>query len=112
MRTGITWMIAALLGLVGCSSTFLASKDGKGYHIGSGSDAAFEMFCKSGDMARILNDTKLPQETRDRLFRATCAEERSGTKVKELYGTMSPEQRKDLRQAFRRNGYDINYLPC
>ena len=112
MRIRSLAMIAALLGLFGCSSTFLASKDGKGYYIGSGSDAAYRMFCQSGDMLKILNDTKLPQETRDGLYRATCSEERSGARVKDLYGQMSPEQRKDLRQAFRRNGYDINYLPC
>lgn len=112
MRLGIIWMIAALLGLVGCSSTFLASKDGKGYYVGSGSDAAYRMFCLSGDLRKILHDTTLPQETRDGLYSATCGTERSGVRVKELYGNMSPEQRKELRQAFRRNGYDINYLPC
>jgi len=25
---------------------------------------------------------------------------------------LTPEQRKDLRLAFRKQGYDINYYPC
>ncbi len=113
MRVTLILAIAMLAGLGGCSSsTFLASKEGKGYYVGSGSTAAYEMFCASGDLKKILADTTLPQEARDNLLDATCGEKRSGARVKELYADMSPEQRKDLRQAFRRNGYDINYLPC
>jgi hypothetical protein len=29
-----------------------------------------------------------------------------------LYSDLTPEQRKDLRLAFRKQGYDINYYPC
>lgn len=112
MKRMITGIALILCGTIGCTSTFLASKDGKGYFLGSASDAAYQRFCASGDLLSVLADTLLPQELRDGLFRATCSEERSRATVKDLYGRMTAEQRKELRTAFKRHGYDINYLPC
>jgi hypothetical protein len=94
------------------SSTFIASKDGKGYYMGSGSNAAYRMFCESGDLQKILAGTQLSSETKDELYRSNCGPERSKDKVKQAYASITPAQRKDLRLAFRNNGYDINYLPC
>jgi hypothetical protein len=105
-------LVLLALGLTACSSTFLVSKDGKGYYVGSGSDAAYEMLCESGDLARVLGDTKLSQSLKDDLYRFNCTPERSTPRVKELFSSLSPEERRDLRTAFRHNGYDINYLPC
>ena len=112
MKRAIAGILVLLCGTSACTSTFLAGKDGKGYFLGSTSDAAYQRFCASGDLLSVLADTLLPQEIRDKLFRATCSEERSRAAVKELYGQMTPEQRKDLRTAFKRQGYDINYIPC
>lgn len=105
-------VILLICGTSACTSTFLASKDGKGYFLGSTSDAAYQRFCASGDLLSVLADTVLPQDLRDGLFHATCSEERSGAAVKGLYGQMTADQRKDLRKSFKRHGYDINYLPC
>lgn len=96
----------------GCSSTFLVSKDGKGYFLGSKSEAIYRMLCDSGDLKKILSDTKFSQGLKNDLYRYNCSSERSGDKVKEIYASMAPEQRKELRNAFKGNGYDINYLPC
>lgn len=96
----------------GCSSTFLISKDGKGYFFGSKSEAIYRMLCDSGDLRKILKDaTKIPEPTKEAIYQSNCIN-RSGERVKEIYAAMTPEERKDLRNAFKLNGYDINYLPC
>lgn len=104
--------LAVSLSAFGCASTFLVSKNGKGYFFGSGTNAIYKMLCESGDLKKILTDTQLPGQMKDDLFRYNCSAEMSKEKVKQLFTAMVPEQRKDLRNAFKNNGYDINYLPC
>lgn len=107
-------MIGMTMLIGGCASgsTFIASKDGKGYYLGNSSSAAYEKFCRSGDLRKILADTSLAQEMRDDLYQKNCGAVRSSDEVRKLYASLSPAQRKELRQAFKRNGYDINYIPC
>jgi hypothetical protein len=95
-----------------CSSTFVATKDGRGYFLGSGSSEAYKLFCASGDLKHILEDTRLSGEVKNELFQYNCGAERSKEKVRQVYASMTPEQRKDLRSAFKRNGYDVNYMHC
>jgi hypothetical protein len=107
------WGLAAVAAaLSACSSTMLVSKDGKGYFLGSGSNAAYRMLCESGDLRKVLADTRLPEGTREDLYKYNCSSERSGDRVKQIYAALTAAERKDLRLAFTRNGYDINYLPC
>jgi hypothetical protein len=95
-----------------CASTFVAYKDGR-VIMGNGSNAAYKLFCESGDLRKILADTtKIGQEMKDELYWYNCGVERSSEKVKQLYASMTSEQRKDLRQSFKHNGYDINYMHC
>lgn len=112
MRKYFLVMVATAIITGGCSSTFLISKDGKGYFLGSNSSSIFKMLCDSGDLTKVLSDTKLPPKMKDDLYRYNCSSERSGDKVKEIYASMTHDQRKDLRSAFKNNGYDVNYLPC
>lgn len=105
-------ILASAVIAAGCSSTFLVSKDGKGYFFGSKSEAIYKMLCESGDLARVLKEAELPQEMKDSLYRYNCTPEQSGEKIKQIYASMTHDQRKGLRSAFRNNGYDINYLPC
>jgi hypothetical protein len=109
---GCAVMLAATLSACASSSTFLVSKNGTGYYLGSSSNAAYRMFCESGDLQKILAGTQLPSETKEDLYRSNCGPERSKERVKQIYASLTPEQRKGLRLAFRNNGYDINYLPC
>jgi len=113
MRTRLLISIAGMaLILCACSSTFLVYKDGKGYFVGSKSKAIYEMLCTSGDFEKVLAATHLSTEMKDTLYKYNCSAERSGDKVQQLYVSMTPEERKDIRNAFRKVGYDINYLPC
>jgi hypothetical protein len=112
-RLAGTGALAALLALQACTSTFVASKDGKGYHVGNSSGAAYRMFCESGDLQRILAaTTTLVQGQKDDLYASNCGQERSNDRVRNIYSSMTAEQRRDLRQAFKKNGYDINAMRC
>lgn len=105
-------MTTALGFTAACGSTFVVSKDGKGYYLGSGSKSAFSMLCESGDLAKVLADTRLSREMQTDLNRSTCSAGRSKERVKQLYASLTPEQRKDLRLAFKKNGYEINAMLC
>ena len=103
-----------ILGLTigGCGSTFVVSKDGKGYYFGSDSQAALELFCGKGDLKKILSAVNLAESMKEDLYEANCGPGRSGQKVRELYASLTAPQRKELRTSFKENGYDINYIPC
>jgi hypothetical protein len=106
-------VISAVAIVLGCSSTFRISKEGKGYFWGTDSKAIHAMLCESGDLKKILTDAEtISQGMKDDLYRYNCTAERSGVKVKEIYAAMSPAERKGLRQAFKKNGYEINAMTC
>ena len=110
-RSAALFLVAALF-VSGCASTFVASKDGKGYYLGNGSDAAYRLFCETGDLKKILLDSQLPQEMQNDLYNSNCGTDRSRDKVKQVYASMTPIQRKSLRVAFKHSGYDINIMRC
>ncbi|MBZ0155875.1 MAG: DUF3106 domain-containing protein [Alphaproteobacteria bacterium] len=102
-----------LLLATGCSSTFIVTKNGKGYYFGSTSEQLYKLMCASGDLLAILNDTGLSSGAKDALYRHNCVPaERSKERVREIYTALSPDQRRELRLAFQKHGYDINYLEC
>ncbi len=45
------------------------------------------------------------------LYKYNCTQ-RSGEKVKEIYASLMPEQRRELRFSFQLHGYDINHMAC
>ncbi len=106
-------LLAAIFALQACATTFVASKDGKGYYVGSSSDAAYRMFCESGDLQRILETAAvIGQDTKNTLYAANCGPERSNDGVRKAYSSMTKEERGALRQAFKANGYDVNAMRC
>lgn len=96
--------------LCACTSSFLVHKDGKGFFFGSSSQAVYEMLCASGDLEKVLRATHLGTEMKNDLSKYNCSDERSGEKVKQIYTSMTPEQKNDFRKAFRANGYMINIM--
>jgi hypothetical protein len=111
--TRVLLLLLAIASASACtSSTFFVNKDGKGYYWGNDSKDAYKTFCESGDLMKIIADTELPQATKEDLYLYNCGAERSPEKARQLYASMTPSQRKALRNAFKKHGYDINYLPC
>ncbi len=72
----------------------------------------YEMLCASGDLARVLEATHFNKEMKETFYQYNCSAERSFDKVKQIYASMTPEQRKDIRTAFKKNGYSINSGEC
>ena len=105
-------ILLAVLFSGGCSNTFLITKNGESYFLGTNREGLYKMLCASGDLVAILADTQLPSYTKDALYKYNCAAERSTEKVGEIYASLTPEQRRDLRLVFQKHGYDINYLTC
>jgi hypothetical protein len=93
-----------------CTSTFLVSKNGRAYFLGSNVNTKYAMLCETGDLGKVLSDTHLSLEMKDTIFKYNCSAERSGEKVNQLYASMTFEQRKDMKSAFRKNGFTINIM--
>jgi hypothetical protein len=99
--------------LAGCgATTFIISKDSQAYYLGRKSDRLYEMICKSGDLEAVLSETSMPDDLKKDLYRYNCTDERSKERVVALYNYLSPEEKDELKSAFRRHGYTINYVPC
>jgi hypothetical protein len=111
------WLLIAFAGIVlltcACTPMFLVGKEGKrGLFLGSNSKAMYDMLCVSGDLLKVLEITDLNKELKETFYRSNCSDERSFEKVKKIYTAMTSEQRKDIRTAFKKNGYSINGGAC
>ena len=105
----------AVLALVtgACTPMFMVGKgEEKGAFLGSNSNSMYEMLCASGDLQQVLDATQLSKEMKDTIYKYNCSAERSRDKIRQLYASMTVEERKDLKNAFRKNKYSINYLLC
>ncbi len=109
----IIFTTVLLLVLAGCGKyNFIINKDDKGYYFGSESKILHKMLCQSGDMDRVLRTTHFPEEIEKDLYKYACSEERSRKKAKSIYLFLSPEEQEELKDAFRGEGYIINYISC
>ena len=113
MRTWLLLVIAGIVCLAGaCSSTFTLTKNGRGDHLHGNSKAKYTMLCASGDLKKVLAAAQLSTERKEALYRYNCSDERSGEKVLQIYASMTVQERSDIKKAFRKEGYNINYRPC
>ena len=108
--TGIT-AIVLLTGACG-SVPLIGKADDERRGRRPGTKAAYEMLCTSGDLVKVLEDTHFSKEMKEAFYQSNCSAERSYDKVKKLFISMTPEQRKDIRTAFKKNGYEINGGSC
>ncbi len=113
MKIRFCIIVAAMALVAGaCTDTFLIGKGRTGYFYGSKSNAIYEMLCASGDLEKVLLDSNLSKERKDDIYKYNCSAERSGEKVKQIYASMTAVERKDIKNAFRKNGYEINHILC
>lgn len=108
-----TWLLIGIAGMVlvtaACTPMFMISKgEGKRGYLGSNSKAIYDMLCVSGDLEKVLEATHLSKEMKDTFYKYNCSAERSSDKVKQLFLSMTCEQRKDVRTAFKEKGYSVN----
>lgn len=103
--------VAALLGLGGCSSNnFLVYKDAKHFYVTSNGPELKRILCDSGDMDKIAVDSKLPAQLQKDLKDGICSNNKVKERLMALLEGMTKEQRSSLKDAFRKNGYDINVI--
>ncbi len=95
---------------IGCTKTFLISKDCNTYFFGSNDQTLYNMLCASGDLEKVLNDAQLPADTQAGFYKAQCTD-RSRQNLNDIYGSLSHEQQEALKSAFRKHGYEINVKP-
>lgn len=102
-------ILAAVVTFWGCTSTFYIAKEGSGScAFGDNRAELYRVLC-NGDLKEILADTKLSQGIRDDIYKYNCSPAgRSSEMVKQAYSSLTEEQRGELKQAFRRHGYQIN----
>lgn len=111
MKRALITLAAIPLLLAGCASTFLISKDCKTNFFGKNDRDLNAMLCDQGDLRRVLASAALPRETADRLFRARCVDH-SERQVGEIYKSLDRGRQRELKYAFRLNGYEVNYKPA
>jgi hypothetical protein len=113
MKTRVFINIAAIaLFISSCSPTFLVYKNGRYCFVGSCSNAKYDILCETGELKKVLASSHLREELKDSLYKSSCSAERSRDKVTKIFASMTVEERKDIRNAFRANGYNINRLAC
>jgi hypothetical protein len=111
-----SWYLLCIAGIVlvagACTPMIMVGKEGRGGFLGNNSKEMNEMLCTSGDLEKVLEATQLSKEMKDDFYRYNCSAERSSDKVKQLYASMTAEQRREVRNAFKQNGYSINAGSC
>lgn len=112
-----TWLFIAIAGVVlvtgACAPTFMVGKrDKMGVYLGSKSKAAYDAMCSSGELEKVLASTQFSKEMKDTFYRYNCSEEASAQSLKKLFASMTRAERKDIKNAFKKNGYSINGGEC
>ncbi|MDD2582946.1 MAG: hypothetical protein PHR66_13235 [Desulfuromonadaceae bacterium] len=101
-------MVVALMA-GGCSSNnFMVYKNGSNFYVTSDCPELKQILCYSGDIDSIMKDSNLPGSLQVELKDGICT---SGKSSKHLVATlegMTNGQITALKDAFRRNGYEIN----
>lgn len=110
MLTYATIVIVTLI-MGGCSSNnFLIYKDAKHFYVTSNGPELKRVLCDSGDMDKIVRDSKLPDGMQKELKDGICASSKVKEHLMASLDGMTKEQRAALKEAFRHNGYDINVV--
>ncbi len=114
MKTRLIILITVIALLASaCTPLFMVGKgEGRGRFLGSNSKDMYEMLCASGDLVEILASTHFNKEMKDAFYKYNCSTERSSDGLKQLYASMTSEQRKDIRTAFKKKGYSVNGGSC
>lgn len=113
------WLFMAIAGMVlvsgACAPMFMVGIEGKekrGVFLGSKSQDMYDMLCASGELEKVLAATHLNAEMKDALYKNNGSAEGSVNELKKTYSSMTREERKDLKTAFKKYGYAINGGTC
>jgi hypothetical protein len=113
MQRRFTYAVIVPMALVmgGCSyNNFLVYKDAKHFYVTSKGPELKRILCDSGDMDNINSDSKLPDAMQKELKDGICASKKVKERLMASLDGMTKEQRTALKEAFRKNGYEINVV--
>lgn len=104
-------IMATALVLGGCASkNFIVFKDGRSFFITSEDAERKRILCGSPDMANIARDSGLPAALQEELREGICSFRQGTRPVRSTLEGMTNEQLSALKDAFRKNGYEINLV--
>ena len=98
---------------LGCSpNRFIVYKHGQAYYFATKREGLYDMLCKTGDFKKVLAAAPtIPPATSKGLYYYNCVKP-DANKVQSLFVSLTPDQRKNLLDAFMNEGYEINFWPC
>ena len=112
-RCGFIGVTLCAVLFAGCGpSMFLISKAGTSANFERENPFLRRMLCERGELSLVLANAGLPQDLKADFYRYVCSDERSYDKVVSLYLFLTPEEKNRLKKSFKRQGYDVNSLPC
>lgn len=107
--TAILSALVVVLTAAGCSPRkFVVYKDGTSFHVTDDSARRKRLLCDSGDIDRVLADSALPVPMRDELKVCLCGGGKGRQRLEGILKGMTEGQYAALKEAFRKNGYEIN----
>ncbi len=113
MKKNFLVLLAMISLSAGCGpTTFLVGKDNSYAFFGRINTPLAKDLCTSGELRTILDDALIPAIAKDGFFRNICTAEYSHDMVLSIYAFMTPEEKKELRLAFTRHGYEVNVVHC
>jgi len=109
LMLAVTAIIFVALMVGGCSSRkFMVYKDGSNFYVNSDCSARQRILCDSGDVNKIVKDSGLPNTLQMELKDGICPSSNVKTSLMYTLDGMTNEQISALKDAFRKNGYEIN----
>lgn len=106
--TRMTLLACACLLTAACSSNFLVYKQGRHFYVTSTGQELKSVLCDSGDLKRILAESKLDLPLQSKLDESICGTGKVRERVLTVLEEMSREERSTLKSSFQAHGYDIN----
>lgn len=106
----MTLLASACLLMAACSSNFMVYKQGRHFYVTSTGQELKAVLCDSGDLKRILAESKLDLPLQGKLDESICGTGKVRERVLAVLEDMSREQRSSLKTSFQAHGYDINHV--
>ncbi|MDU0458488.1 MAG: hypothetical protein RW306_07095 [Geobacteraceae bacterium] len=106
----MTLLASACLLMAACSSNFMVYKQGRHFYVTSTGQELKAVLCDSGDLKRILGESKLNLPLQNKLDESICGTGKVRERVLAVLEEMSREERSNLKVSFQAHGYDINHV--
>jgi hypothetical protein len=111
MLRKLAWLsvLIAALAAAGCASRkFVVYKEGASFHVTGDTERRKKLLCDSGDIDRVLADSGLPAAMQAEFRDCICGPAGQRQRLAGILAGMTDGQYAALKEAFVKNGYEIN----